>query len=177
MVSPALEVSLVLEESGRPSILLGRLLFLQVSDHSSSLLLDLHDPRLCAHCALSPTSPPSRAPSPSSSSQSPPSQRAFSHTPLSPAPSLQLLEPLSPRAPAKQSRLSSSAPPPLSPAAISSCDPPASPPSFSQAELSSPLPPKLDAPALSSHTRSYAPSAGWSSTCPCPPSSWPDDPD
>merc|ERR1719342_770444 len=53
-----LEVSLALEESDRPSIHLGRLLYLhlfQASDHSSSLLLCHHDPHPCAHCAPSHT--------------------------------------------------------------------------------------------------------------------------
>merc|ERR1719222_1782710 len=152
----ALAVSLASEESARPSILLCHLFPrpFQASVHSSNRLLGLHDPRLSAHCAPSPASPPSRAPSPSSSSHSPPPP-----------------EPLSLRAPAAQSHLSSSAPPPPSPAAIFSCDPPASPPSFSPDGPSFLPQPELDAPGPSFQTRSAAPSAGWSSTCPYPPSS------
>merc|ERR1719447_1696371 len=152
-----LEVSLALEESDRPSIHLGRLLYLhlfQASGHSSSLLLCHHDPHPCAHCALSQAAPPPPAPLPSSSSQSPPSQRASSHPPLSRALSPLPLLLLSPRVPAAQSRLSSSAPPPLSPAATSSCDPPASPPSASPGESSSPPPPGPGALGPSSRRRS-----------------------
>merc|ERR1719220_651106 len=59
-----LEGSHVLEESGRLSILLCHLFLhpFQASDHSSTRLLARHDPHLCAHCALFPASPPSRAP-------------------------------------------------------------------------------------------------------------------